>query len=179
MGAEPLTHVSVARYLADEEASALGHIVLRLPPYHCQYNPIELVWGIMKRHYDKHIGEYGDFTPEKCYRKWEEFIGKITPTIWRSVIEINRLIMKDYKGEVGDNQTDYSTLKFSVGDSSDSEDDGGFEDGDSEDKLREGRQRSSHTSSSDKGAEKLSAKGCCRQLFIKQVSPVQGASITV
>ena len=25
-----------------------GHLTLRLPPYHCNLNPIELVWGIMK-----------------------------------------------------------------------------------------------------------------------------------
>lgn len=30
------------RYIADEEAKRRGHIVLRLPPYHCEYNPIEI-----------------------------------------------------------------------------------------------------------------------------------------
>jgi hypothetical protein len=28
-----------------------GYEVLRLPPYHCQCNPIEMVWG----YYNKHI----------------------------------------------------------------------------------------------------------------------------
>jgi len=26
----------------------MGHEVIRLPPYHCQYNPIELIWVEVK-----------------------------------------------------------------------------------------------------------------------------------
>lgn len=26
----------------------MGHEVVRLPPYHCQYNPIELIWAQVK-----------------------------------------------------------------------------------------------------------------------------------
>ena len=26
-----------------------GHETVRLPPYHCQLNPIELIWGIEKK----------------------------------------------------------------------------------------------------------------------------------
>ena len=26
-----------------------GHEIVRLPPYHCQLNPIELIWGILKK----------------------------------------------------------------------------------------------------------------------------------
>ena len=29
-------------------AQAAGHKVLRLPPYHCELNPIELVWAQVK-----------------------------------------------------------------------------------------------------------------------------------
>ena len=29
-------------------ASTMGHEVVRLPPYHCQYNPIELIWAQVK-----------------------------------------------------------------------------------------------------------------------------------
>lgn len=36
----------------DELASASGHVVLRLPPYHCELNPIEMVWAQLK-HYIK------------------------------------------------------------------------------------------------------------------------------
>ncbi|KAL4153955.1 hypothetical protein QTP88_001788 [Uroleucon formosanum] len=36
------------RYELDEIALEMGHEVIRLPPYHCQYNPIELIWAKVK-----------------------------------------------------------------------------------------------------------------------------------
>ncbi|GLV40897.1 hypothetical protein CBL_08471 [Carabus blaptoides fortunei] len=33
--------------------------VLRLPPYHCQFNAIEEVWSQCKRYYDNHVGRDG------------------------------------------------------------------------------------------------------------------------
>lgn len=35
-------------YYLDEMAKERGHCVLRLPPYHCQYNAIELIWAQIK-----------------------------------------------------------------------------------------------------------------------------------
>jgi hypothetical protein len=32
----------------DQLANESGHEVIRLPPYHCQYNPIELIWAQVK-----------------------------------------------------------------------------------------------------------------------------------
>ena len=37
-----------SEYVCDEMASLHGHRVLRLPPYHSELNPIELVWGQVK-----------------------------------------------------------------------------------------------------------------------------------
>ena len=37
------------RHVIDEMAHEQGHVILRLPPYHCHYNPIELVWSEAKR----------------------------------------------------------------------------------------------------------------------------------
>lgn len=36
------------KYELDEIALTMGHEVIRLPPYHCQYNPIELIWAQIK-----------------------------------------------------------------------------------------------------------------------------------
>eukprot|EP00117_Sycon_ciliatum_P011700 scpid77563/ scgid13068/ len=36
------------KYVCDEEAEKQGIEVLRLPPYHCIFNPIELVWARLK-----------------------------------------------------------------------------------------------------------------------------------
>ena len=35
-------------YKVDEFLKRKGHEVLRLPPYHCEFNPIELIWGDLK-----------------------------------------------------------------------------------------------------------------------------------
>lgn len=35
-------------YELDQIAYEMGHEVVRLPPYHCQYNPIELIWAQVK-----------------------------------------------------------------------------------------------------------------------------------
>lgn len=41
------------KYLLDETAAQMGHTILRLPPYHCTLNPIEMVWAQVKN-YIKH-----------------------------------------------------------------------------------------------------------------------------
>ncbi|XP_037504909.1 uncharacterized protein LOC119380352 [Rhipicephalus sanguineus] len=35
-------------YIIDNAAARAGCVVLRLPPYHCEFNPIELVWAKVK-----------------------------------------------------------------------------------------------------------------------------------
>jgi transposase len=42
-------------YVIENLALQYGHVVLTVPPYHCQFNPIEIVWGIAKNYYDKNI----------------------------------------------------------------------------------------------------------------------------
>lgn len=41
-----LLKLTFKKYELDEIASSMGHEVVRLPPYHCQYNPIELIYGL-------------------------------------------------------------------------------------------------------------------------------------
>jgi len=36
------------KYELDQLALEMGHEVVRLPPYHCQYNPIKLIWAQVK-----------------------------------------------------------------------------------------------------------------------------------
>ncbi|CAK1603272.1 unnamed protein product [Parnassius mnemosyne] len=36
------------KYVLDEMAKEAGHNLVRLPPYHCQYNAIELIWAQIK-----------------------------------------------------------------------------------------------------------------------------------
>ena len=45
-------------YIFDDFAVMKGHTVLRLPPYHSDLNPIEMVWSIGKVHVAKHNTTY-------------------------------------------------------------------------------------------------------------------------
>ena len=41
------------KYELDEIALEKGHEVIRLPPYQCKYNPIELIWAQVKGQVEK------------------------------------------------------------------------------------------------------------------------------
>jgi hypothetical protein len=42
-------------YVVDRVIHEAGHKPLRLPPYHCIFNPIEMVWSQTKRTYDSEV----------------------------------------------------------------------------------------------------------------------------
>ena len=42
-------------YKVDEFLKRKGHEILRLPPYHCEFNPIELIWGDLKGYIGRKI----------------------------------------------------------------------------------------------------------------------------
>lgn len=46
------------KYYVDENAKDLGFTVVRHPPYHCELNPIELVWSQLKRHIALHSTKF-------------------------------------------------------------------------------------------------------------------------
>jgi len=78
------------KYAIDEMATSYGHILLRLPPYHCILNPIEMVWSQVKRKVaslnlkGRPINEiieilratFDTVTPEK----WQNYIKKVKKT---------------------------------------------------------------------------------------------------
>jgi len=41
-------------YVVDNMAKDAGHSVLRLPPYHCELNPIELAWAMVEGYVKQH-----------------------------------------------------------------------------------------------------------------------------
>lgn len=77
-------------YVIDNEAIKHGHEVVRLPPYHCVFNPIELIWGQLKSHIRRR-NQYPKFS-EKMVEVIKEEVTKITAENWagslRHVIEI-------------------------------------------------------------------------------------------
>uniref|UniRef100_A0A6P7GD80 Uncharacterized protein LOC114340802 n=1 Tax=Diabrotica virgifera virgifera TaxID=50390 RepID=A0A6P7GD80_DIAVI len=84
-------------FMVDQVIESYGYQVLRLPPYYCQFNPIEYIWGIAKQYYDNHIGPNG-YTDEAV---WETFsIGEAfsiaTPEVWRNCISKCEKLIEDW-----------------------------------------------------------------------------------
>ncbi|GAB6030259.1 hypothetical protein CHUAL_005936 [Chamberlinius hualienensis] len=60
------------RYQIDSVAEAAGHTVLRLPPYHCDLNPLEMVWSRLKSVNTENL--------------IEKALAEITPQMWANYL---------------------------------------------------------------------------------------------
>jgi transposase len=78
---KPLIDQEKKSYIVDTLLHSHGYDVLRLPPYNCQYNPIELAWAFTKSYYNKHINEEQAKSPNTVRRVWEEALLHFTPDI--------------------------------------------------------------------------------------------------
>jgi transposase len=89
------------QYLVDKILNDHGHEILRLPPYHCQYNPFELAWGLSKNYYNKHINEQPS-SRNKVADLWSESLLKCTPEIWQNYCtHCEELIASDWTKHMG------------------------------------------------------------------------------
>ncbi|XP_037518103.1 uncharacterized protein LOC119394874 [Rhipicephalus sanguineus] len=66
-------------YQIDTLASAAGHEIVRLPPYHCELNPIELVWSQVKGYV---ASKNTDFKIDSVEQLLLEGIAGVTPQNW-------------------------------------------------------------------------------------------------
>lgn len=88
-------------------AEKYGHKVLLTPPYHSEYNPIELIWGICKRYYDSHIDEVAVRFPdlkrkEQVIALWKEALSTVTPKVWSDTVKkVEARILEDHANQVG------------------------------------------------------------------------------
>ncbi|KAL1493552.1 hypothetical protein ABEB36_009256 [Hypothenemus hampei] len=88
---------SLIRYFEKEKDA--DSIRFFLPPYHCQFNAIELVWGICKNYYNAHIGRDGK-NIKASLEMWREALAKVTGETWKKCIDHTDLeIMKWYNRE--------------------------------------------------------------------------------
>lgn len=71
------------RYVADAIAKEAGHIVVRLPPYHCQYNPIELIWAQVKTY----ITKRNKFKMVDLKPLVKEAMSAVTPENWKKAVK--------------------------------------------------------------------------------------------
>jgi transposase len=85
-------------YELDELAASMGHKIVRLPPYHCQYNPIELIWAQVK-------GKVADrnmtFTLTEVERLLGESISEITANDWQKAVLHTKEIIDEAKMNEG------------------------------------------------------------------------------
>lgn len=103
----------------DELAKEHGIEILRLPPYHCELNSIELIWADIKGYVAKNSTT---FKFERVKELLNEAIGQITSEKWRKCIEHVKKEEETFGqlDHVVDIVTD-KTLIINVTDSTDSE----------------------------------------------------------
>ncbi|KAL1502818.1 hypothetical protein ABEB36_007908 [Hypothenemus hampei] len=82
-------------YAIDELIRAHGHEVLRLPPYHCTFNAIELIWAQTKSYYNKHIGRNG-YSDGEVIRMWEEALEQCSVEVWENCVRHTEKIIEDW-----------------------------------------------------------------------------------
>lgn len=61
----------------------MDNMVIRLPPYHCQYNPTELIWAQIKKYV---VTNNTTFKMEDVKRLTKEAIEKITVEDWKKCV---------------------------------------------------------------------------------------------
>ncbi|CAK1595314.1 unnamed protein product [Parnassius mnemosyne] len=70
-------------YVVDELAKAVGVEVLRLPPYHCELNPIELVWADVKGYVAR---KNTTFKMADVKKLLQQALGNISAEKWQNCI---------------------------------------------------------------------------------------------
>ncbi|KAJ4448601.1 hypothetical protein ANN_28369 [Periplaneta americana] len=107
-------------YYVDELAKQHGHQVIRLPPYHCHYSAIELIWSQVKGHV---AANNKFFSLREVEKLIVEGVEKVDAEDWKkAVAHIEKEIRKASEREsVLDNAIDSIIIR--VGDSSNSSSD--------------------------------------------------------
>jgi transposase len=70
-------------YKIDDMAKAMGHSVLRLPPYHCELNPVELIWAQIKHNVSVNNTQFKTNLMDKLIH---EGFGRVTVENWRNYV---------------------------------------------------------------------------------------------
>lgn len=81
------------RYEIDEIAESRGHKGVRLPPYHCQFNPIELIWAQVKNEVAK---ENSGFKLSTVKDTTVRAIERVTPENWINAIMHVEKVLEEY-----------------------------------------------------------------------------------
>lgn len=117
------TMSSKPRYVIDELALEHGHEVIRLPPYHCQYNAIELIWAQIKGHAARNNTE-PPFSTGKMLTLLKNACDSVSVEDWKKVVEkTKKIIESDFERDITIDNIIENELIISVSaDSSDDDD---------------------------------------------------------
>ena len=86
------------KYVIDEMAKTAGHEVARIPPNHCELNPIELFWLQVKGYIKEHINKESTLTAMKRL-KFERF-NKVGAAEWKKNIEHVKRKAEDIRKQI-------------------------------------------------------------------------------
>jgi len=81
------------KYILDEYAKDNNKIVLRLPPYHCELNPIELAWSSAKTYVRTHNNSYKLKDVLKLLKKG---VDHVTPEMWKNFVEHGKKVEEEF-----------------------------------------------------------------------------------
>lgn len=87
-------------YKIDKIAEAAGHSILRTPPYHPEFQPIEMCWGVVKNYMAKHC----DFTLQKFRDNLPFAFSKVTSKTCHKLIA--KTIAEEEKYWIADGKID-------------------------------------------------------------------------
>lgn len=124
-----ILHNMYDKYVIDEYAMDHKKLVLRLPPYHCELNPIELAWSAVKSYVRTHNNT---FKIKDVLDLLKKGVDHVTPEMWSNFIghvikeEDNFLNLEHITDELLDEEPDEGArhiLTIGTGDTSFSDSD--------------------------------------------------------
>ena len=104
--------INTARY-----AKKWGHEILRLPPYHCDLNPEELIWAQVKNYVARNNKT---FKIKDIQELFEEALKKVTPENWKNACRHVLDIEKSYWDKENICDMDINDIVFKLAEDSDS-----------------------------------------------------------
>ncbi|XP_066949357.1 uncharacterized protein [Macrobrachium rosenbergii] len=108
-----------------------GHRIVRLPPYHCQYNPIELIWGQVKNY----VAKRNYFKMANLKPLLQEALQQVTKENRSNAVKhVQDVKIEDSEGD-DDAEYLFESFMINIVSSDDDDDDDGDEEEEEEDEM--------------------------------------------